>query len=617
MKCFEFHSINHIVGGQSAVGDNALLISQFKTAWVFLARDVTTENSILGEGQDDRIAEFCDVLAKADLMDVLNICMDAADLLIGVCPSTYIGFKHQLRTQHPELQWVIRGVLTPIAPLLEAFFTTPDVRPQSLRDILLFLRFGKKLSLQAIGLEEAAISAYLETEERLSTVTLLGLNDVISDINRLLRHWLRDLPLKGIVPNHGSGSVAEGKLTLYEKYRALGVDVYLRIVLGPCWPEYYPMPPRESVARVSRTVFVPKTFTKLRTISMEPATLQYFQQGIMKQLYAYIDAHPYLGRRIKLRDQTQNQEFARIGSRDNSYCTLDLKAASDSVSWLLCKRVFAGTALLKWLYVTRSKETKLPTGQTIALKKFAPMGSALCFPVQCLIFAAVIEHVSQKWCRQSGTAKPDYSVFGDDLIVDKAIVTEVIDVLEALGFTVNEGKSFTEGPFRESCGKDYYEGIDVSSVYYRLQAVRTRRLSPEVFSSLCSAANIAAQRGLTNLRRYYLSMLLNWSPYFCNTVDRSPYVWSPQPTNFHVKMEWHEDYQQWVGKFMAVLSMPSKCVRHKDDDDIAYFVRLSEMADRIPIPTTSMKDDISEIYLHGTRTLLGFVKREVDPLARD
>ncbi len=37
--------------------------------------------------------------------------------------------------------------------------------------------------------------------------------------------------------------------------------------------------------------------------------------------------------------------------------------------------------------------------------------------------------------------------------------------LQLCGFTVNSSKSFTDGPFRESCGHDYYKGIDIRPVY--------------------------------------------------------------------------------------------------------------------------------------------------------
>ena len=501
-------------------------------------------------------------------------------------------------------------LVSPISPLLVSLFECPDVKAVSLQSVLTFLRYGKKLNLQALGLEEQAIVAYMECEDMLSALCLESVVDLVSGMNSIMKCWLRSLDLSGLVPTHGSGSVAEGKLTLYEKYKNLETDLYLKIVLGPFWSECYPIGSKGELVGISRTVFVPKTYAKLRTISMEPCTLQYFQQGVMRRLYDFIDNHPYLRMRIQLRDQTQNREMARQGSIDNTLSTIDLKAASDSVSWALVKRVFAGTPLLKWLYATRSKKTKLPTGEIVVLKKFAPMGSALCFPVECLIFAAAIEYVSQKWCQTHRSCKKAYSVYGDDLIVANDLTPSVIEALTGLGFTVNSAKSFTDGPFRESCGGDYYEGTDVSSTYYRLKAYKSRMMSPEVYSAICSAINICAERGHQNLRRHLITLLLLKRPYFTNTVSKSPQLYSPQPTNFHVRSRYSEDYQLWLGRFCTVLSRPVPVERKEDDDDIAYFLKLAQMALREGVPP--LGEPQVGITLHGVRTLLGYVEHEVD-----
>jgi len=343
---------------------------------------------------------------------------------------------------------------------------------------------------------------------------------------------------------------------------------------------------------------------------MEPVTLQYFQQGVMKKLYRYIKCHPYLGRRVKLDEQEQNQLMAKQGSIDNSLSTIDLSAASDSVSWSLVKAVFHRTPLLKWIYATRSSKTLLPNGDVIALKKCAPMGSALCFPIECLIFAAVIEYVAQRWCYSERRAKPDYSVYGDDLVVPKVLTDELIEALTSLGFVVNTEKSFTDGPFRESCGKDYFEGIDVSSVYYRLSAVNTQRLSPDDFAAICSGCNNAYERDLKHLRSFYLSLILKRSPYFTNTTSKSPQVFSLQPTNFHVRRVWSEDYQEWLGRFCTAQSRP---VRREfpEEDAIAYFMKLAQMSER-KVRFTSSDEPVSSTSLHGTTTRLGWMLRPID-----
>jgi len=65
-------------------------------------------------------------------------------------------------------------------------------------------------------------------------------------------------------------------------------------------------------------------------------------------------------------------------------------------------------------------------------------------------------------------------IFGDDLIVPREFVLPVVDELEYFGFLVNLRKSFWTGRFRESCGREYYDGHDVSIVKVR-QVIPERR----------------------------------------------------------------------------------------------------------------------------------------------
>jgi len=97
------------------------------------------------------------------------------------------------------------------------------------------------------------------------------------------------------------------------------------------------------------------------------------------------------------------------------------------------------------------------------------MGNAFTFPLQTLIFANVAK-VSLKslglplW---QADGLPSYSVFGDDIIVDGRAFRRVCQLLERCGFIVNQTKSFNEGPFRESCGGDYFKGHDTRGVYLK------------------------------------------------------------------------------------------------------------------------------------------------------
>lgn len=202
----------------------------------------------------------------------------------------------------------------------------------------------------------------------------------------------------------------------------------------------------------NKITFVPKTARTHRAIAVEPLWNGYLQKGV--------DA--ILRRRLKrigidLTDQRRNQLYAQFGSEDwlteNGFCTLDLSSASDSVSIELVRTLLPGD----WFAMLDSLRSKW--GQIdntlFPYQKFCSMGNGFCFPLETLIFCAV--------CHAAGAGKPrlDYQVYGDDIIVRRPYVEDVIAGLRDFGFSLNASKSFWMGPFRESCGEDYLDGVSV------------------------------------------------------------------------------------------------------------------------------------------------------------
>jgi hypothetical protein len=61
----------------------------------------------------------------------------------------------------------------------------------------------------------------------------------------------------------------------------------------------------------------------------------------------------------------------------------------------------------------------------------------------------------------------EVAVFGDDIIVPSDSRELLFDALEILDFKVNIHKSFCTGKFRESCGVDAFDGVDVTPVYWK------------------------------------------------------------------------------------------------------------------------------------------------------
>jgi hypothetical protein len=563
--------------------------------------------SVSEVGRRDRRNNFLTAIIQVDFSEVLSFLDGVFSLLIDENPDTECFETFVCQLAPTGLNY--RKLLSPINKALYQFLIENDQEKKAyfLAIIAQFLRFARKLEFQDIGLEAKALADYMETEQELAD-SYDDQDNTIDCLSKIVEEWFKGFHINNLLPSHGSGSVAEGPLTLSEKYHAMNVDrLVIELLRSECgsqsdYLDYFPIQPSTDLIRRSRTIFVSKTASKLRTISMEPATLQYIQQGVMHELYSYIDRHPYLGCRIRLDDQTQNQVMAWEGSYYRNYGTIDLSAASDRVSWALVRKMFRRVpSLFKWLLATRSSSTLLPTGETIELRKFAPMGSALCFPIECIVFASIVEHACRKYCKQNQMECPFYTVYGDDLVVPHFIYDDVIALLIKCGFKVNETKSYNFGPYRESCGKEYYAGVDISVLLYRIPAYRSK-ITPSAYSSLCSAANLAAERNFDNLRSWYITRIfgsdLPYEPYFSRYTWRSPCLYSPQPTNYASKAWFNRRLQRFEGKFCVV-----KSKRHRNDEELddilQYHEALIALGRRSSSSKTSNESSFASM-LHGT-----------------
>lgn len=207
-----------------------------------------------------------------------------------------------------------------------------------------------------------------------------------------------------------------------------------------------------------RIALVPKTAKTDRVISVEPALNSLIQLGI----------GDYISRRlsrfgIDLSDQTHNQRLARIGSIDDSLATIDLSSASDTVS----RGLVAHLLPLDWYLLLSESTTSMVDfdGRTMKLEKFSTMGNGFTFPLETLIFYTLAFSVSKiEGCRSD---RDVVSVYGDDIIVPSAACLPLCRVLREVGFTPNPSKTFSTGPFRESCGCDYFRGTNVRPVYLK------------------------------------------------------------------------------------------------------------------------------------------------------
>lgn len=251
----------------------------------------------------------------------------------------------------------------------------------------------------------------------------------------------------------GATSLVRRGITLPDKY-ARRVETtpelypYWRDVCGPTWCKtvtdvYY--------QTGSRIAFVPKNAKTDRTIGIEPHLNIYAQLGVGSELRERL--RPWIDLNV---GQDRNRELA---SRAHSHglATIDFSSASDTVSRSIVEFLFP----IKWVeYFDRVRSHRfLIDGEEHEFHKHSSMGNGYTFELESIIFYALARSVSE------GIV----SVYGDDVILPASDAEAFIKLSQVAGFTVNTEKSFLNGSFYESCGADFFDGVNVRPRLLRKQ----------------------------------------------------------------------------------------------------------------------------------------------------
>lgn len=356
-----------------------------------------------------------------------------------------------------------------------------------------------------------------------------------------------------VLPRHGPGATAE-RISGNQKY-------YFRTWhdrLEPFFPfadygltnynhladmeavEFYE-PAREPPTRI---ITVPKTQKGPRIIAIEPVCMQYTQQSLMRFLLDSFSRSVWIRGQVNFRDQTINQRLATLGSSGGGFATLDLKEASDRVSRDLVEVMLRGRPDLSGpIFACTSNRSRLPSNYVLTQRKFASMGSALCFPIESMVFyimcltGILIGLNKPLRPREIYKISRKVFVFGDDLIIPEDYVPFVRQTLSLFSMKVNERKSFWTGKFRESCGEDSYDGQRVTPTYVRRLYPSNKR-DASALVSWVSMCNQLYSNG------YWLT-----AKALRNRMDRDfgPF---PVVSKYSSVLGWHNyansyDYQRW------------------------------------------------------------------------
>jgi hypothetical protein len=400
----------------------------------------------------------------------------------------------------------------------------------------LTLGFGKMLTPCSKKRERAAFDRYVEIERELDESRYNLDVDSIGDLRRICNLLFGEVfscmdqavYYGDIVPRHGPGATAD-KLRGNEKYQQEEWTERLERVF-PAMEHLLPnLRYHDSLDRIKfldpgaerpvRVISVPKTARTPRIIAIEPTCMQYMQQGLLEAMRTYVwDSKP-IRDMMGLDSQFPNQELAQEGSLSGTLATLDLSEASDRVpNWLVVALLDDWTHLSEAVQATRSLRADVPGHGVIPLIKFASMGSALTFPVEEILFLTVIFYsIEQELGRRLSyedlwAFKGRVRVYGDDIIVPVEYVQRVLQNLWAVGSVVNESKSFWTGRFRESCGKEYYAGEDVSIFRVRRPLPSSRADELEIVSAV-SLRNQAYEHGYWGTAKFLDGLLEGLIPF--------------------------------------------------------------------------------------------------------
>jgi len=384
---------------------------------------------------------------------------------------------------------LLRGFLTRIFTPEGVLLSTPD--PDSIWAVRQVCYLTHKVNRPTTPKRQRlAFDQYWQTDAELSELEFSLENSEHREVFLMFSHLFSGLLSKidrkienlELIPKHGPGSTAD-RLKPIQKWDFGYWPDRLESVF-PSWkyrsnltsmPLACPQPLETEIP--VKVIAVPKTMSTPRIIAMEPATVQYAQQALKRELYNLVEATD-LRLLMGFPDQERNQELARRGSLTGYLATLDLSEASDRLSWALVKFLFRPWPnVLEFLDATRSRVANV-NDEVRPIHKFASMGSALTFPVETMVFLAIASSCQR---RSADRRYPSIrslvnrvSVYGDDIIIPVRTAGSVVTRLENFGFRVNTSKSFWTGLFRESCGAEWYNGTDVSVVRLRADLPRSR-----------------------------------------------------------------------------------------------------------------------------------------------
>lgn len=439
-------------------------------------------------------------------------------------------------------------------------------------------------------------SLYTSSEEEDATMTII-LNKARALINRIFKDFSIDD--SRLIPRPGPGATNHPTIKAVRYHPHVLYDQLEDLMPSNIWhspttcvprnyehmcvgvkvsPQMDPIDDETSqeAAPTSRFKFVNKEFGKPRGICIEELEMQWRQQAFRSYLYDHVERHPLTKGYVNFTDQTINGKLALANSKMNlesatRLATGDMSSASDRISRKLVERLFDGTELYKYLDALSTRVIKLPhipgydLPDELQCKKFAPMGSAICFPVMALVHYVLIKAIISTF-HEPHIYDARVWVYGDDLIYPCIYADTIYRWLPKFGMKLNTGKSFYRSLFRESCGKHAYNGVDITPI-----RIKSILINPPVMRDLAASLRYEASLYLkgynktAELLRTYIRKALT-GVYLPYVHSESPVIGFKRPLGdalvdetfkLFCSKRWCKETQQWLYKARVLAARSS------------------------------------------------------------
>jgi hypothetical protein len=305
--------------------------------------------------------------------------------------------------------------------------------------------------------------------------------------------------------------------------------------------------------------------------------------------------------------QQKNKFLAKLGSVSNDLCTIDLKSASDLISPALIFTLWP-SIWFNLFWQIRSPEIEFLPKMWRKCNMISTMGNGFTFPMMTLTLLGLVYGVIRKnrGCRNLRVDYATVGVYGDDIICPSLYFDELCYTLTGCGLKVNTDKSYVKGPFRESCGGDYYEGVDITPFY-----IESLQYDPEIYVAINKSIHWACRHGVQIPRLLaYLKSLLSSRPLIVpEWEDPSSGVLSLYPSRSYDYLAIEETpvYRRIKDGFdiMCLLGGFGTTVPTKKKDHCGRYTYTRRLSKDDEVVYTTRKAKLPQGYLDGHDPLYG------------